>query len=175
MPWCIPLAKSKPDLRELVFFALLGAMTFGAKVVMMGLPNIEPVSLMILIFGAVFGLRALYPVYTYVMLEFVLYGLNLWSINYLYVWTILALLGWLLRKMDGAWAWALVSGSFGLCFGLLCAPVYLFTGGWALAVSWWISGIPFDLLHAAGNFVIALVLFLPLRKVLEQLHGRIIA
>ncbi len=31
---------------------------------------------------------------------------------------------------------------FGLLFGMLCAPVYAVTGGWAFAVSWWISGIP---------------------------------
>ena len=160
-------------LQELVFFALLGALTFGAKVVMMGLPNIEPVSLTVLLYGAVFGRKALYPVYIYVMLEFLLYGLNLWSINYLYVWAILALIGWLLRSMDTPWGWALAAGAYGLCFGLLCAPVYLFTGGWAFAVSWWISGIPFDLIHGAANFVIVLVLFRPVRKVIEQLYGRI--
>ena len=155
-----------------MLFALLGALTFGAKVVMMGLPNIEPVSVLILIFGAVFGLRALYPVYTYVMLEVILYGVNLWTVNYLYVWPILALLGWLMRRMESPWGWGLLSGSFGLCFGLLCTPVYLVTGGWAFAAGWWMSGIPFDLIHAAGNFVIALVLFRPLRKVIEQLYGK---
>ena len=163
------MAKSK-QLRELVLFALLGAMTFGLKVAMMALPNIEPVSLMVLLCGAVFGLRALYPVYVYVLLEIVLYGVNLWSINYLYVWAVLALIGWMLRKMDSSWGWALVAGAYGLCFGLLCAPVYAITGGWAFAVSWWISGIPFDLLHCAGNFVIVLLLFKPLRKVLERMY-----
>ena len=159
-------------LRELLLFALLGALTFGAKVVMMGLPNIEPVSLLILIYGAVFGRRSLYAVYTYVMLEVILFGVNLWTINYLYVWAILALLGWLLRGVDSAWLWGLVSGCFGLLFGLLCTPVYLVTGGLAFAVSWWISGIPFDLIHGAGNFVMALVLFQPLRRTLERLYSK---
>lgn len=171
--WCIPLDKPKPSLRELMFFALLGALTFGLKVVMMGLPNIEPVSLMVLLFGAVFGRRALYPVYTYVALEILLYGVNLWSVNYLYVWVILALTGRLLRKADSAWVWALASGAFGLCFGMLCAPVYAVTGGWAFAVSWWIAGIPFDLIHGASNFIIALTLFAPLQRVLRRLYGGI--
>ena len=154
-----------------MLFALLGAVTFGLKVVMMALPNIEPVSLMVLLCGAVFGLRALYPVYVYVLLEILLYGVNLWSINYLYVWAFLALIGWLLRRMESAWGWALAAGAYGLCFGLLCAPVYAITGGWAFAVSWWISGIPFDLLHGAGNFVRALLLFKPLRSVLQRLYS----
>ena len=48
-------------------------------------------------------------------------------------------------------------------------PVYLFSGGLGFAVSWWISGIPFDISHCVGNFVIALVLFVPLRELLEKL------
>ena len=36
-------------------------------------------------------------------------------------------------------------------------------------MAWWVSGIPFDLLHCAGNFVIALVLFVPLRKLMGRL------
>lgn len=167
------MGKKGATLRQLALFAILGAITFGAKVVMMGLPNIEPVSLMVLLFGAVLGRKALYPVYVYVALECLLFGLNLWSVNYLYVWPLLALLGWLFRNMASPWGWAVLSGAFGLGFGLLCAPVYVVTGGWAFAVSWWVSGIPFDLLHCAGNFVIALALFKPLRRTLERLWARI--
>ena len=43
--WCIPLDKLKPTLREVALFGILGALTFGAKVAMSFLPNIEPVSL----------------------------------------------------------------------------------------------------------------------------------
>ena len=48
---------------------MLGALTFGAKVAMALLPNIEPVSLFFLLFGAVFGRKALYPVFLYVVME----------------------------------------------------------------------------------------------------------
>ena len=74
--------------------------------------------------------------------------------------------------MESPLGWALLSAGFGLAFGLLCAPVSLFMGGWAYAVSWWISGIPFDLMHCAGNFVMALLLFKPLRLLLEKLYSR---
>jgi hypothetical protein len=36
-------------------------------------------------------------------------------------------------------------------------------------VAKWVSGIPFDLLHCGGNFVMALVLFRPLRRLMEKL------
>ena len=53
----------------MTLFAVLGALTFAAKYVMAFLPNIEPVSLTLLVYGAVFGLRALYPAFIYVILE----------------------------------------------------------------------------------------------------------
>lgn len=170
--WCIPLDKFKPTLREIALFGILGALTFGAKVAMSFLPNIEPVSLLIMLYAVVFGRKCLYPLYLYVLLEILFYGIQLWNINYLYIWAILALGAWLLRKAESPLAWALLSGVFGLLFGALCAPVYLFTGGLGFAVSWWISGIPFDLMHCAGNFVMALVLFVPLRRLLEKLYKK---
>ena len=168
----IPLDK-RLTLRQTVLFGMLGALTFAAKVAMAGLPNIEPVSLFAMLFAVVFGRKCVYPIYTYVVMEFLFYGLHLWSVNYLYVWAILAFAAWSLRKMEHPLGWAVLSGGFGMLFGLLCAPVYLFSGGPGFAVSWWISGIPFDLTHAAGNFVIALVLFVPLRRLLTKLYANI--
>lgn len=149
---------------------MLGALTFAAKVAMAGLPNIEPVSLFVMVFAAVFGLKCLYPIYVYVVMEFLFYGLHLWSINYLYVWALLALAAYLLRRVRNPLIWAVLSGAFGLFFGFLCAPVQIFAGGLEFAVSWWISGIPFDLAHCVGNFVVALVLFVPLRNLLKRLY-----
>ena len=85
----------------------------------------------------------------------------------------LALLARLLRRMESALGWAVLSGAFGLCFGALCALTYLVAVGWSYALSWWISGIPFDLAHCAGNFGMALVLFRPCRKVLARLAGNL--
>ena len=155
--------------KELALFGMLGSITFVAKTVMMGLPNIEPVSLMVMLFAVSFGRKAVYPIYTYVFLEFALHGIHLWSVNYLYIWLILAAAAWCLREMSSPLEWAMLSGIFGLLFGALCAPVYLFAGGPALVLSWWISGIPYDLLHCAGNFAIALALFVPLRRLLERM------
>lgn len=173
-PWYTRLDKRRLTLAETVLFGILGGMTFLAKMVMAGLPNIEPVSLMVMLFAVAFNRKALYPIYAYVLLEFVLYGINLWSVNYLYIWVILAAAAWLLRGMTHPLGWALLSGVFGLFFGLLCTPVYVLTGGWAFGVSWWISGIPYDLAHCVGNFVLALALFVPLRKLLDRLYHGII-
>ena len=156
--------------REIAVLGLLSALLFGAKIVMAPLPNIEPVSLLIVVYVAVLGLQALIPVYVYVMLEIVTWGFGYWSACYLYVWAVLALAAWLLRRMESPLGWALLSGTFGLCFGALCSLAYWAAGGWGFALSWWLSGIPFDLLHGAGNFAMALALFKPCRAVLFRLY-----
>lgn len=157
-------------MREVTLFGILGAMTFAAKYVMAGLPNIEPVSLMVMLFGAVFGWKALYPTYLYVLMEVLFYGLGTWNINYLYIWTLPVLGGYLLRGMEHPVAWALLSGTFGLFFGALCAPVDVVIGGFSYAAAKWVSGIPFDIAHCVGNFVIALVLFQPMRRLMDKLY-----
>ena len=59
---------------------MLGALTFGTKVAMAALPNIEPVTLFFLLFGAVFGRRSFYTVFLYVILEILCFGIQLWNI-----------------------------------------------------------------------------------------------
>ena len=108
---------NKLTLRETVLFGVLGALTFAAKYAMSALPNIEPVSLLIMLYAVVFGWKALYPMYLYVMMEILLYGLGLWNINYLYIWTVLLVAAMLLRKMEEPLGWALLSAGFGLAFG----------------------------------------------------------
>ncbi len=152
---------------------MLGALTFGLKFAMAFLPNIEPVSLLVMLFAVVFGWKALYPIYLYVIMEILIYGVGTWNMNYLYVWAILMVAAYLLRGMQSPWGWALLSGAFGLCFGLLCAPVDFFVGDLEYVISKWVSGIPFDIAHCAGNFVIALLLFKPLRRLMEKLYAKV--
>ena len=138
------------------------------------LPNIEPVSLMVMLFAVVFGKKCIYPLYLYVLMEILFYGLGIWNINYLYIWAILAIAAYCLRKTTATLPWAILSGSFGLLFGLLCAPVDIAIGGIGYAITKWASGIPFDLAHCAGNFAIALLLFAPLRKLLQTNYEKML-
>ena len=161
---------SKLTVREVVLFGILGSMTFAAKYVMSGLPNIEPVSLMVMVFAVTFGLKCLYPIYLYVIMEVLFYGISLWNINYLYIWLVLALAALAMRKMEHRLGWALLAGVYGLAFGALCAPVDVFIGGFGYAATKWVSGIPFDVAHCAGNFVFALFLFNPLRSLFRKLY-----
>ncbi len=157
---------------EMVLFGVLGALTFAGKFVMSGLPNIEPVSLMVMLFAVTFGWKALFPTYVYVALEVLVYGISVWNLYYLYVWGILAVLAILFRRMEDPLGWAILSAAFGLAFGALCGLTDIFLYGFQTAVGKWVSGIWFDITHCVGNFVMALLLFGPLRKLLKRLYVR---
>ena len=164
--------KTGLPLGEAVLFGILGALMFALQVVMAPLPNIEPVSLLVMLFAVTFGWKCLYPVYVFVVMEILFHGLGLWNFNYLYIWTVLAVAAISFRKMESSLGWAILSGAFGLAFGALCGIVDIFIGGFGYAAAKWISGIPFDLLHCGGNFAIAVVLWKPLRTLLDRLYGK---
>ena len=86
--------------RELVLLALLGALLLVTKLALAWLPNIEPVSLLVLVYTAVLGWKALAPVYVYVMMEILIWGLGFWNLCYTYVWLVLVVLAMLFRKME---------------------------------------------------------------------------
>ena len=164
--------KLKISIREIALFGILGALTFGLKFAMSWLPNIEPVSLLVMLFAAVFGWKSLYEVYVFVVMDVLFHGIGLWNINYLYVWTVLAVAAIALRQMESPLGGAILSAVFGMSFGALCGIVDIFIGGFGYAVTKWISGIPFDLMHCGGNFAITLVLWKPLRKLLRTMHKK---
>ena len=160
----------KLTIREITLFGVLGALTFALQVAMAPLPNIEPVSLLVMLYAATFGWKCLYPVYVFVAMEILFYGFSIWNIYYLYVWAVLAFAAIMMRHQQSTLLWAFLSAVYGLCFGALCGIVDIFIGGFAYAAAKWVSGIPFDLLHCGGNFAIAIILFKPLRTAMEKLY-----
>ena len=156
------------SVRELVTMALLTALLLGTQVALAALPNIELVSLLIVLYTLFFRWKALLMIYTFVLLEGLIYGFGHWFVIYLYVWVVLWAATMLLKNMKDKIGWVILLGGFGLVFGLLCAIPSLLIGGIGLAASYFISGIPYDLVHCAGNVAVALVLFQPLYRLFEK-------
>lgn len=158
---------------HIVTMGALAAILFAGQLGMSFLPNIEPVSTLIILYTLIYRKQVFPVIYTFVLLEGIVFGFGIWWISYLYIWSILALIVLLLDKMDSALFWAIISGAFGLSFGALCAIPYLISGGPYAAFSYWSAGIPYDIAHCAGNFVLTLVLYRPLLRLLKRLrHAR---
>ena len=158
-------------LRDLLVLVMLAPLLTAIKIVLASLYNIELVSLMIMVITYKFGIKALIPVYIFSITEVLIYGINIWNVMYLYVWVILVLICLPFRKIRRGWFFALISGLYGLSFGALCSIAYYFIPslGPSFAFSWFVAGLfPADILHSAGNFVSALLLYIPLTKALDR-------
>jgi len=147
--------------RSLVTAAFLAAVLVASKFALDGLPNIELVSLLVILYTLEYPRLAVPAVYTYVFVYGLLNGFGIWWFPQLYIWAVLMLFARLMRQNRSVLLWALLSGLFGVSYAVM-------NGGIAAGIAWWVTGIPFDLLHGAGNFVVALLLYKPLRYCLQR-------
>ena len=148
---------------------ILGAILLVSQIALAPLPNIEIVSVLVVLFTLVLGRYVAYTLSVFILLEGLVYGFGLWWFSYLYIWTILAILAFFFRKMESRLGWALLCGFYGLLFGTLTSFPTFILSGFAVGVAYILSGIPFDLIHAAANFLLAFLLLPVLRKLLEKL------
>lgn len=153
------------DIREITVLALLAAILVAQQVVLVALPNVEIVTMMIILATVHLGWKVLFSVTVFIILEGFIYGFGMWWVNWLYVWYILVAVVMALRKYSHPVLWTLVAGIYGLIFGVLCSVPYFITGGWAAGITYIITGIPYDITHCVGNVVFTALLFYPLDKI----------
>ena len=164
-------------IRRIIVFAMLGTMMFVSDILMEFLPNVHIVGALTMIYTLVYRKSALVPIYVYVFLNGLYAGFGLWWVPYCYLWTILWAMTMILpQKMPSKIAvpiYMLVCSLHGLLFGTLYAPFQAlsFGLGFDAMVAWIISGLPWDIVHAAGNFVSG-VLILPLSTILAKLENK---
>lgn len=160
----------KLQTKDIVIIGMMTAMMEAAKLSLAAVPNVELISLLIILFTLFFEQKVVYVIGAFILVEGLLYGFGVWWVMYLYAWPLLALVTWLFRKQESVWIFSVISGVFGLLFGTMCSIPYLFIGGWKMAFSWWIAGIPYDLIHGVSNFIICMVLFVPMRRIMHKIE-----
>ena len=166
----LPTLKTKiPTLRESAVLALFAALMVAFQVALSVLPNIELVSLLVILLTHRMGLKSLWSIYAFAIVEALLYPSGTWIISYFYVWTVLAVVVTIIRKNGNALLYAIVAAFFGILFGMLCSVPSFIIGGFGYGISWIISGLSFDLIHCVSNLVTVGLLFLPLDRVLARI------
>lgn len=156
--------------RDITLTGMMIASIEVAKIALSFLPNVELVSLLLIVYTLFFGSRIFFVIAAFVLIEGCMYGFGTWWIMYLYIWPLLAGLTLLFRRKESAWFWSIFSGVFGLFYGALCSLTYLVIGGPHMAFTWWVAGIPYDLIHCVSNFVLCFILFRPLYIILNRLR-----
>ena len=156
-------------MKDIAILAVATTLLLVLQVGLAFLPNIEMVTLLIIIYTLFFRKKTLYIIYTFAILQGVIYGFGLWWLTYLYVWTILYIIVSIFRDNEKPLFWAIVGGFYGLAFGAMCAVPTIVIGGIGAGIAWWISGMMYDVVHGIGNFVVILILFKPLYMVMKKI------
>lgn len=166
----------KLSTRDIALIGMMVAVIEVCKVALANIPNVELTTFWIILFSIYFGNRIFLVIPVFILIEGAMYGFGLWWIMYLYTWPSLAILCRLLRKSNSVITWSFLSGAFGFLYGFLCSIPYFFIGasgggvaaGFRTAFTWWIGGIPFDLIHGTANFILMLVLYYPMKRVMQS-------
>lgn len=159
----------KLPLKDLLALSMLAALMFCAKFALQNIPNVHLGAVLLIVATLRFGAKALYMVFVYVMLEGLVFGFSIWWVPYTYVWAILVL-AVLPQRKHRSWLMLSVTGALhGYLFGAMCAVVTAVVGGLKAGFSFWISGIPYDLIHGTSNFILCLILVRPLDTLAQKL------
>lgn len=170
------MKKRKLTIADITTIGVMVAVIEVCKMTLLSIPNVELTSFWIILFTLYFGWRMLFVIPVFILIEGSMFGFGIWWVMYLYAWPLLALLAWLGRKQDSAVYFSILSGAFGIFFGLLCSIPYFFIGltdggvvnGITTALTWWVAGIPWDVVHGISNFVLMMILYKPVKMVMNK-------
>ena len=160
------------NVRDIVLMSMMLVLLEVSKYALSFIAGVEIVTLLIIIYTLCLGKKMAYILPAFYLIEGMLYGFGIWWFMYLYTWAILAFITYVFKKNKSIYFWSIISGVFGLAFGLLCCPIYFIIGGPEMAISWWLTGIPTDIIHGLSNFIICMVLFKPLNRVISMLDKK---
>ncbi|AOR24450.1 hypothetical protein [Clostridium taeniosporum] len=164
----------KISIKELILFGVLGAILTVTQIVLNFIPNVEVVTLFIIIYSLIYGKRSIYSVFIFVIMMGLIYGFGTWWFGYILLWPLLNILSCLLSKFikDNYLILSLYSGIFGLLFGFFYAIPNAIFGGINAGIAYWISGIPYDIVHGVANYFIMLFLGEKIYNLLLQLNNK---
>ena len=156
---------------------MLGALMLVSKTLLEAVPNIHPVTMLIIVYTVVYRKKAIFPLLVYLVLDTAKWGL-MTMVPYFYIFP----LCWLctlavpqgISLVKRQICYTLICTAFGLFFGTLYAPwaalIFLKSFDISKILAWIVAGIPYDLIHAAGNFAASL-LVIPLVKLLRKIES----
>ncbi len=163
------------SVHKLVTIGVLSAIIVALQVALAALPNVELVTVLMLVYTLVLPLSSsLLITAIFATLEMLIWGSGDWVVGYFWIWPIWVLLVASLKHhfKQSAYRWALLSGLWGALFGILFSLNHGLFYGFKFSLAYWIRGIPFDVIHTLANYLTTLVLFKPTYHVLKQLIAK---
>jgi hypothetical protein len=165
----------KSAARSVVLVGMMAATVECGKLALSFLPNVEVVTILLALYGYVFGFLGIASAFVFVCVEPLIYGFNTWVITYFIYWPLVAFVFMLLGKarVKQRWIFPTVAVLLTVFFGVLSSlvDVGLLTGYfdrffYRFAI-YYARGVVFYAVQIAANAVLFTVLFPLLARKLQ--------
>ena len=160
---------------DMIVLFLLGVFAVSGRILLEPIPNVQPVTVIILMSGIYFGVtRSIILATSVALISNLFLGHGLWTLYQAFGWSLVGVIGALLsNKLHSK---NITSNTPLMVLAAFCAFIFdwivslsvLHTLGPDLLFAYIISGVPFDLLHAVGNMFFVAWLASPLSEIMMR-------
>ncbi len=159
--------------RRIAFLALLTAACVVGRFLFTFLPNVQPMTAILLMMTLILSLpEALLVAALSLVITNLFLGFGIWTVGQLISYAGILLLFHLLTRIPvlggKLWFQTAIAGLTGFVYGFIYSVFNYFLMGLTVFWPYWISGLSFDTLHAAGNIGFYLILWPVLRRVVGR-------
>lgn len=171
---------SRPNLRQLVPAAVLGALAAAGRLLFAAVPSFKPVEALCIMGGAVFGRRCGFMVGALAaLISNMFFGQGAWTPWQMYAWGLVGYLAGVLADHSAfKRRWVIVVYGFvgALLYGALLNS-WTFVGfvrplTWESALLTYGAGLPYDAIQGVATVVFLLALYVPWTKKLERVRDK---
>lgn len=171
------MGKKKFKVMNIALVGMMAATIECAKLALAAIPNVEGVSLLIALYSFAFGWAGVIAAAVFVCIEPMIWGFGTWFVSYLIYWPALAIVFFILGRLriKNRFILTAVAVSMTFIFGILTSlvDIGLFSGSfdnffYRFGV-YYARGIIFYAVHTVSNLLVFLLIFTPLRKLLEKI------
>lgn len=158
--------------KQITFIALYVAIIVALQTLLSSINGIELTTLLFTSAAIFLPLHvSLTLVVVYCLIEGIMFGFGDWVIVYLIYWSFVVIITFLLKNLCKKHFvfTALINAIYGFLLGIFFFVEMFILYGQSSAVSYYLTGLQGDLLHLVSNFLIALILFPPIRKLFPKI------
>ena len=166
--------------KDIVLTALAAALLSAGKQALASIPNVEVVTLLIMLYAACFKPQiAFIATGVFIVIECFIWGIHTWVLAYVIHWNFVAFATFLLArvfKVKNRFIYLAFTIIVTACFGVLTTLIDAIIGAGRstrtfshIFVVTYMRGIYFYIVHVVGNAAFNIVLFAPMRNLLDKL------
>lgn len=158
------------EARRMSLIAMLSSLSFVGRMMFTFLPNVQPTTVIILIVTMYLGTYDGWLVaITSILISNLYLGMGVWTLAQITSFSVLILIVHICKKINlNIGCYPIVALLMGFTYGFIISLVQAPFFGWASFFPYWISGLPYDLNHAVGNYLFFIILHPPLSRILKN-------